>query len=165
MFNIFDSHTIIYVIPLLILTSCVHCLVLHVPYGCIYSNGCSLPCGLSSSYKHTTPSTLPKRSDFDYEYHTAALSSHTLNNTMRRNEQIFVDPRTGLMYSANSIKRSDVSGTRDIHNDCYQHTSVASATHIYDCPNYDATSVHDDEDDYTKDTTLDKDNTLELDVS
>ena len=55
------------------------------------------------------------------------------------------------MYNTNSIKRSDVSGVRDIHNDCYQHTSVASATHIYDCPNYDVQSVQED-DDYVHET-------------
>ena len=81
------------------------------------------------------------------------------NNTIRRDEQIFIDPRTGLMYNASSVKRCDVSGTRDIHNDCYQHTSVASATHIYDCPNYEAESIH-QEDDYVQEIKIDCTDTL-----
>ena len=71
----------------------------------------------------------------------------TRNNRIRSDDHIFIDPRTELVYNANSIKKVDVSDTRDIHNDCYQHTSVASASHIYDCPNYDAESLHEDEDD------------------
>ena len=84
---------------------------------------------------------LPQKADFDYQY-TTGLQPY---NTIRRDDHIFIDPRTGLMYNANSIKRGDVSGTRDLHNDCYQHTSVASASHIYDCPNYDAESLHEGE--------------------
>ena len=82
----------------------------------------------------------------DYQY-TTALQPPTTYNTIRRDDHIFIDPRTGLMYNASSIKRGDVSGSRDLHNDCYQHTSVASASHIYDCPNYDAESLHEDEND------------------
>ena len=102
--------------------------------------------------------TLPKKSQFDYQYSTS-INPHAANNTIRRNEQVFIDPRTGLMYNTNSIKRSDVSGIRDIHNDCYQHTSVASATHIYDCPNYDVQSVQGD-DDYVQETHTDRTNTM-----
>ena len=80
----------------------------------------------------------------DYQY-TTALQPPTTYNTIRRDDNIFIDPRTGLMYNANSIKRGDVRSTRDLHNDCYQHTSVASASHIYDCPNYDAESLHEGE--------------------
>ena len=64
------------------------------------------------------------------------------------------------MYNTNSIKRSDVSGIRDIQNDCYQHTSVASATHVYDCPNYDVQSVQ-EEDDYVQETHTDTTKTRE----
>ena len=79
------------------------------------------------------------------------------SNTVKRNEHVFIDPRTGLMYNTNSIKRS---GIRDIHNDCYQHTSVASATHIYDCPNYDVQSVQED-DGYAQETHTDSTNTMD----
>ena len=85
----------------------------------------------------------------------------TRNNTIRRDDHIFIDPRTGLMYNTNSIKKGDVSGTRDIHNACYQHTSVASASHIYDCPNYDAESLHEDED-YVLEAKAENINTMDL---
>ena len=119
---------------------------------------------MSTPYKKKSSRTLPHKSHFDYQYSTAVnphIPHHgTLrqSNTVKRNEHVFIDPRTGLMYNTNSIKRSDVSGTRDIHNDCYQHTSVASATHIYDCPNYDVQSVQ--EDDYVQKTHSDSTNTL-----
>ena len=115
-----------------------------------YRNGHSLPCGLSKEYQ-TVGTTLPKKSEFDYRYATPAVNIKRdnqmipSNETLRRDDHIFIDPRTGLMYNANSIKRGDVSGTRYIHNDCYQHTSVASASHIYDCPNYDDITNEDNE--------------------
>ena len=118
-----------------------------------------MPCGLSTSARLTTQPTLPKKSQFDYQYSTA-INPHAANNTIRRNEHVFIDPRTGLMYNTNSIKRSDVSGIRDIHNDCYQHTSVTSATHVYDCPNYDVQSVQED-DDYVQETHTDSTHTLD----
>ena len=133
--------------------------------NCVCRNGYNLPCGLSSV--PTTQGTKPPhKSHFDYQYSTAVnphIPHHgTLrqSNTVKRNEHVFIDPRTGLMYNTNSIKRSDVSGIRDIHNDCYQHISVASATHIYDCPNYDVQSVQED-DDYEQETRTDSTNTRE----
>ena len=127
----------------------------------IFRHRRTLPCGLSSPHKQrsSTSPSLPHKSHFDYQYSTA-INPHAANNTIRRNEHVFIDPRTGLMYNTNSIKRSDVSGIRDIHNDCYQHTSVASATHIYDCPNYDIQSVQED-DDYVQETQTDSMATLD----
>ena len=128
-----------------------------------YRCGRPLPCGLSTFKRtSTTQPTLPKKSQFDYQYSTA-INPHAANNTIRRNEHVFIDPRTGLMYNTNSIKRSDISGIRDIHNDCYQHTSVASATHIYDCPNYDVQSVQ-EEDDYVQEAHTDSTNTLDRNI-
>ena len=121
---------------------------------------------MSTPYEKKSSRTLPHKSHFDYQYSTAVnphIPHHgTLrqSNTVKQNEHVFIDPRTGLMYNTNSIKRSDVSGIRDIHNDCYQHTSVASATHIYDCPNYDVQSVQGD-DDYLQETHTDSTNTLD----
>ena len=129
-------------------------------YSIYYRNECELPCGLSSENEQSLAYKLPNKRDFDYQY-TTALQPPRTYNTIRRDDHIFIDPRTGLMFNANSIKRGDVSGTRDLHNDCYQPTSVASASHIYDRPNYDVESLHEDED-YVHET---KTSTLTIDYN
>ena len=116
-------------------------------------NGWRLPCSSPPEPNYFPEYIESHRPNYNYKYKINVRNPPNCDS-FRKSDHMFMDPRTGMMYHPDTIKRSVVAEERDA--DVYEQSTLVTQPHIYDTPYVDTSTIP-----YTKDAEEDVSNSTE----